>query len=70
MDSSACSNPSCDSLTNMEAICQAALSAGLDEIAFTDHMDFTYPLQYENHYIHDLDNYLDTINQYRQRYGQ
>lgn len=60
---------SCDSLTNMEAICLAALSAGLDEIAFTDHMDFTYPLQYENHYIHDLDNYLDTINQYRQRYS-
>ncbi len=60
---------SCDSRTNMEQICQAALNAGLTEIAFTDHMDLTYPHQYENHYIHDLDHYFATIAQYQQRYS-
>ena len=60
---------SCDSVTNMEAICLAALEAGLDEIAFTDHMDFNYPHQYENHYIHDLDNYLAAISQYQIRFA-
>lgn len=54
---------SCDSHTNMEEICQAAVQAGLNEIAFTDHMDLTYPHQYENHYIHDLEYYLDAISQ-------
>ena len=45
---------SCDSLTNMESICQAAIAAGLDEIAFTDHMDLTWPQQYEKpkHFHH------------------
>lgn len=60
---------SCDSLTTMDEICQAALHAGLNEIAFTDHMDFTYPHQYENHYIHDLENYLAAISQYQMRYA-
>ncbi|MGM9525637.1 MAG: histidinol-phosphatase HisJ family protein [Peptococcaceae bacterium] len=60
---------SCDSLTNMESICQTAVAAGLDEIAFTDHMDLTWPQQYENHYIHDLDNYLAAIAQYQTRYA-
>ena len=60
---------SCDSLTTMDEICQAALHAGLNEIAFTDHMDFTYPHQYENHYIHDLENYLAAISQYQLRYA-
>ena len=60
---------SCDSVTNMEAICLAALEAGLDEIAFTDHMDFNYPHQYENHYIHDFDNYLAAISQYQIRFA-
>lgn len=58
-----------DSHTNMNAICEAALLAGLQEIAFTDHMDFTYPQQYENHYIHDLDNYLTTVAHYQQCYA-
>ena len=60
---------SCDSRTNMDAICQAALNAGLNEIAFTDHMDFTWPHQYENHYVHDLDNYLHTIAIYQDKYA-
>ena len=60
---------SCDSHTNMDEICQAAIQTGLTEIAFTDHMDYNYPHQYENHYIHDLDNYLETIERYRTRYA-
>ena len=60
---------SCDSHTNIEAICQAALNAGLQEIAITDHMDFTWPQQYENHYVHDLEYYLSTIHLFQERYA-
>lgn len=60
---------SCDSHTTMEAICQAALKAGLDEIAFTDHMDFNWPHQYENHYVHDLDHYIHTISIFQEKYA-
>lgn len=60
---------SCDSHTDMESICRAAIDAGLDEIAFTDHMDLTYPQQYENHYIHDLDNYLRAVRQQQERFA-
>lgn len=60
---------SCDSHTNIEAICQTAWETGLNEIAITDHMDFTWPHQYENHYIHDLEYYLNTIHIFQERYA-
>ncbi len=59
---------SCDSHTDMESICLAAIGAGLEEIAFTDHMDLTYPQQYENHYIHDLEHYLRAVRQQQTRF--
>ena len=31
---------SCDSESSLEAVCEAAIAKGLDEIAFTDHLDF------------------------------
>lgn len=57
-----------DSEADLGDICRAAVNAGLDEICFTDHMDFTYPHAYENLYIHDLDNYLTTIEHYRKEF--
>ena len=57
-----------DSETDLNEICRTAIQNGLDEICFTDHMDFTYPHAYENLYIHDLDNYLKTIDNCRKQF--
>lgn len=59
---------SCDSKNNLDAICQTAIAIGLNEIAITDHVDFSYPLQKPNHAISDFEYYFDTLAIFQQRY--
>ena len=58
-----------DSKTTMEAICAAAIEKNIQEIAFTDHVDFSYPKMRPDHYIADFDHYLETLARYQQRYA-
>lgn len=57
-----------DSKTTLDAICQAAVERGLQEIAITDHMDYSYPAIRLDHQIADIDAYFRTIAQYQKRY--
>jgi histidinol-phosphatase (PHP family) len=56
---------SCDSESEMTAICEAALARGIPEIAFTDHADFG-PDDLPN-YFHPAE-YLDAIARCREQY--
>lgn len=58
-----------DSKTTIDAICQAAVAQGLQEIAITDHMDYNYPNLYPDHQIANIDTYFQTIAQYQARYA-
>ena len=58
-----------DSKTTMEAICAAAVAQGLQEIAFTDHMDYNYPRIRPDHQIFNIDTYMNTISHYQQQYA-
>lgn len=49
----------------MTAVCQAAISRGIDEIAFTDHADFG---PYDSHEAFPTTEYLAAIDQCRDRY--
>ncbi len=58
-----------DSKTTMDAICTAAMACGLQEIAFTDHMDYNYPDIRPDHQIANIDAYMHTIVRYQQKYA-
>jgi len=57
---------SCDSETPMPAACEAAITRGLSEIAFTDHVDFG-PVDPPDHFCPT--EYLAEIERCRARYG-
>ena len=59
---------SCDSISTIDEICQAAISRGISEIAITDHMDYMYPNQLDDHYIQDVDGYIEAIAYHREKY--
>lgn len=50
---------SADSVMDAADACKAAISLGLDGIAFTDHVDFDYPGET---FIVDFDRYMERIN--------
>lgn len=58
-----------DSKTTLKAICSAAVERGIDEIAITDHMDYSYPDIRPDHQIANIDLYMNSIAQYQQKYA-
>lgn len=59
---------SCDSKNNLNQICQYALQQGLSEIAITDHVDYSYPEPKPNHAIGDLEQYIEVLQYFQERY--
>ncbi len=57
---------SCDSEGAMGAACEAAIARGLQEIAFTDHLDFA-PNESRGYFRREA--YLDSIVRCREHYG-
>lgn len=57
---------SCDSGAEMAQVCEAAIAGGLDEIAFTDHLDFG-PAD-PPHYFQPAE-YIAEVERCRARYG-
>lgn len=57
-----------DSKTSIEEICQAAISQNLQEIAITDHMDYSYPAIKPDYQLANIEQYLTTIAHYQAQY--
>jgi len=56
--------------SNLDAVtaCEAAIKAGLEGIAFTDHIDFDFP-GYSNDFMFDFDDYQKFMNNLKLRYN-
>lgn len=59
---------STDSNMKAETACEAAIKAGLQGIAFTDHVDFDYP-GYSNEFMFDLGDYQKFMNNLKSKYN-
>ena len=57
-----------DGKMTMEEACKKAMSVGLKEIAFTDHMDMNLPENKNAFQIKDMDQYIQSIASVREKY--
>jgi len=57
-----------DGKMTMEEACKKAVSVGLKEIAFTDHMDMDLPDNKNAFQIKDMDQYIQSIASVREKY--
>ncbi len=60
---------SADSDADMEDVIRKALAAGLPYIAFTDHIDWDFPVT-DVEYDFDVDRYFDAITALKRKYGE
>jgi len=63
------SNYSADGKMTMEEACIKAIELGMDEIAFTDHIDLDWPDPDIDFNIEDIEKYLSDIEELANRYG-
>ena len=61
---------SCDSKNDLNNICQLAYQMGINEIAVTDHVDYSYPTQKPHHTIDDLEQYIEVVQYFQEKYRQ
>lgn len=59
---------STDSTINAEEACEAAIRLGLDGIAFTDHLDYDYPIGGTN-FLFDFGEYISHISSVSDKYA-
>lgn len=59
---------SSDSKTPMEEMVKQGIALGLEQMCMTDHMDYDFPKQYNMPFEFDVDKYLETIEQLKNKY--
>jgi len=59
---------SCDSKNDLNNICQTACQMGIDEIAVTDHVDYSYPTPKPHHTIGDIEQYIEVVEYFQNKY--
>lgn len=62
-------NFSADSAVSMEDMVKQAISIGLTQICFTDHIDYDYPTEYGILFEFDVDTYFHTIEELSLKYN-
>ena len=61
---------SSDSTESMENMIHSAIQKGLNQICFTDHMDYNFPKTYTLDFLFDIDEYTQTIHSMQKKYAE
>lgn len=59
---------SADSQASMESMIIQGITLGLEQICFTDHMDYEYPAQYHMDFTYNVGEALKQIEEYQEKY--